>query len=90
MDKDLYEKLLGSVPDKFKMDVQEEIDFNHMELEPMTKEDFILICKWVLDDKRLHLRRVIQNTTIEFIENRNAELKELAEFIDKLENEEIA
>lgn len=90
MQEELYKQLLDSVPERFKKDVEYEIDFNHMELEPMTKEDFILTCKWVLDSKKLHLRRVIQNASMEFIENRNTELRELAEYIDKLEKGEIA
>lgn len=90
MDKELYQKLLNTVPEKFRKDVEDEIDFNHMELEPMTINDFITVCKWVLDGKKLHLRRVIQNASIEFIENRNSELKELEEYINKLETEEIA
>lgn len=90
MEKELYKKLLNSVPDKFRKDVEYEIDINHMELDPMSKEDFIMVCKWVLDGKKLHLRRVIQNASIEFIEKRNSELRELDDFIDRLETEEIA
>lgn len=89
MDKQLYKKLLDSVPDKFKKDVEDEIDFNHMELEPMDKNDFITVCRWVLDGKKLHLRRVIENASIEYIEERNKELKELEDYINKLESEEI-
>lgn len=89
MDKELYKKLLSSVPCKFKKDIEDEIDFNHMELEPMDKNDFIVICKWVLDGKKLHLRRVIENASIEYIEERNKELKELEDYINKLESEEI-
>ena len=90
MEKELYKKLLNSVPDKFRKDVEYEIDINHMELDPMTKEDFIMICKWVLEGKKLHLRRVIQNTSMEFIENRNSELRELDDYINKLQTQEIA
>lgn len=90
MEKELYEKLLNSVPEKFRKDVEYEIDINHMELDPMSKEDFIMICKWVLDGKKLHLRRVIQNASIEFIERRNSELRELDEYINKLQTQEIA
>lgn len=90
MEKELYEKLLNTVPEKFRKDVEDEIDFNHMELEPMIINDFILVCKWVLDGKKLHLRRVIQNASLEFIENRNTELRELEDFINKLEAGEIA
>lgn len=89
MDKQLYKKLLDSVPDKFKKDVEDEIDFNHMELEPMDKNDFTTVCRWVLDGKKLHLRRVIENASIEYIEERNKELKELEDYINKLESEEI-
>lgn len=90
MEKELYKKLLNSVPDKFRKDVEYEIDINHMELDTMTKEDFIMICKWVLEGKKLHLRRVIQNASMEFIENRNSELRELDEYINKLQTQEIA
>lgn len=90
MDKELYEKLLNSLPERYKEDVKHEIEFNHMDLEPMTVDDFLITCKWVLYGKKLHLRRVISNASLEFIEKRNEEIRELENYIRNFDINEIA
>lgn len=90
MDKELYIKLLNSLPERYRDDVKYEIEFHHMELEPVNIEIFLTACKWVLDNKKLHLRRVIPNASREFIETRNEEIRELEEYINNFNKEEIA
>lgn len=90
MNKELYEKLLNSLPERYREDVKYEIEFHHMELEPITIDDFLIVCKWVLDNKKLHLRRVISNASLEFIESRNEEIRELENYIHNFDINEIA
>ena len=90
MDKELYKKLLDSVPERYRKDVEYEIEFHHMDLEPLTVDGFLIACKWVLEDKKLHLRRVISNVSMDFIESKNEEIRELENFINNFNKEEIA
>lgn len=84
MEKELYEKLISSIPEKFRNDVVHEIEFNHFDIGGITLDDFIISCKWVLDNKKLHLRRVIHNLTKESIDQRMEDIKELEEYIKEI------
>lgn len=84
MEKEIYDKLINSLPEKFKDDVIHEIESNHFDIGGLTLENFIISCKWVLDNKKLHLRRVIYNLSKDSIDNRTGEIKELEEYIKEI------
>ena len=84
MEKELYERLINSVPEIFKDDVIHEIESNHFDIGGLTLDNFIISCKWVLDNKKLHLRRVIHNLSKETIDERMKEIKELEDYIKEI------
>lgn len=84
MEKVLYEKLISSIPEKFKDDIIHEIESEHFDIGGITLEDFIISCKWVLDNRKLHLRRVIHNLTKEMIDERMKDIKELEDYIKEI------
>lgn len=84
MEKEHYEKLINSIPEKFKDDIIHEIESNHFDIGGLTVDNFIISCKWVLDNKKLHLRRVIHNLSKEAIDERMKEIKELEDYIKEI------
>lgn len=84
MEKEHYEKLINSIPEKFKDDIIHEIESNHFDIGGLTVDNFIISCKWVLDNKKLHLRRVIHNLSKETIDERMKEIKELEDYIKEI------
>ena len=86
MEKEHYEKLINSIPEKFKDDIIHEIESNHFDIGGLTVDNFIISCKWVLDNKKLHLRRVIHNLSKETIDERMKEIKELEDYIKEIAN----
>lgn len=84
MQKELYDELISSIPEKFREDIIYEIESNHFDINGLTLENFIISCKWVLDSKKLHLRRIIHNLSKESIDKKGAEISELEDFINKI------
>lgn len=84
MEKELYEKLISSIPEKFRDDIIHEIEFNHFDIGGITLENFIISCKWALDNKKLHLRRIIHNLSKEAIDKKMEEIRELEDFIKEI------
>lgn len=84
MEKEHYEKLINSIPEKFKDDIIHEIESNHFDIRGLNVDNFIISCKWVLDNKKLHLRRVIHNLSKETIDERMKEIKELEDYIKEI------
>lgn len=84
MKKELYDNLINTVPEKYRNDVIHEIESNHFDIGGLTLENFIISCKWVLDNRKLHLRRVIHNISKETIDLRMNEIKELEDYIKEI------
>ena len=84
MEKELYDKLISSIPEKFKNDIIHELEFNHSNIGGITLDHFIISCKSVLDNKKLYLRKVIHNLTKESIDDRMKDIKELEDYIEEI------
>lgn len=84
MEKELYNKLISSIPEKFRNDIIQEIEFNHSNIGGIILDDFIISCRSVLDNKKLHLRKVIHNLTKESIDDRMKDIKELEDYIEEI------